>query len=48
MTTAIVEDVSRGDFRSAMAYAAVLLALAFVVNATLTSVQQRGTAWARS
>lgn len=48
MTTAIVEDVSRSDFRSAMAYAAVLLALAFVVNATLTSVQQRGTAWARS
>jgi tungstate transport system permease protein len=48
MTTAIVEDVRRGDFRSALAYAAVLLLLAFVVNATLTSVQQRGTTWARS
>jgi tungstate transport system permease protein len=48
MTTAIVENVRRGDFRPALAYAAVLLALAFVVNATLTSVQQRGAAWSRS
>lgn len=48
MTTAIVENVRRGDFRPALAYAALLLALAFVVNATLTSVQQRGSAWARS
>lgn len=48
MTTAIVENVRRGDFRPALAYAAVLLALAFVVNATLTSVQQRGSAWTSS
>jgi tungstate transport system permease protein len=48
MTTAIVENVRRGDFRPALAYAAVLLALAFLVNATLTSVQQRGAAWSRS
>jgi tungstate transport system permease protein len=48
MTTAIVENVRRGDLRPALAYAAVLLALAFVVNAALTSVQQRGSAWTRS
>ena len=33
LTTAIVEDVGRGDFRPALAYGAVLLALAFAVNA---------------
>ena len=48
MTTAIVEGVGRGDFAAAIAYAAVLLALAFVINALLTSVQQRGGSWARS
>jgi tungstate transport system permease protein len=48
MTTAIVEDVGRGEFRSASAYAAVLLVLAFAVNGLLTSVQQRGATWARS
>jgi tungstate transport system permease protein len=48
LTTAIVEDVGKGDFRPALAYGAVLLALAFAVNAVLTSVQQRGAAWARS
>lgn len=48
MTTAIVENVRRGQFRPALAYAAVLVALAFLVNATLTSVQQRGSAWSRS
>ncbi|MGH8969220.1 MAG: ABC transporter permease [Actinomycetes bacterium] len=47
MTTAIVENVRHGDFRPALAYAAVLIALAFVVNATLTSVAQRGTVWSR-
>lgn len=47
MTTAIVEGVRRGDFRSGLAYAGVLLALAFVVNATLASVQQRGASWSR-
>jgi tungstate transport system permease protein len=48
LTTAIVEDVGKGDFRPALACGAVLLALAFAVNAVLTSVQQRGAAWARS
>jgi len=48
MTTAIVEDVGRGEFASASAYAGVLLALAFAVNGLLTSVQQRGATWARS
>jgi tungstate transport system permease protein len=48
LTTAIVEDVGKGDFRPALAYGVVLLALAFAVNAVLTSVQQRGAVWARS
>lgn len=47
LTTAIVEDVGRGDFAAAIVYGAVLLGLALVVNALLTSVQQRGVAWAR-
>jgi tungstate transport system permease protein len=48
MTTSIVEDVGRGDFGDALIYAAVLLALAFAINALLTSVQQRAAAWAQS
>jgi tungstate transport system permease protein len=48
LTTGIVEDVGKGDFGPALAYGAVLLGLAFVINALLTSVQQRGAAWARS
>jgi tungstate transport system permease protein len=48
MTTAIVEGVGRGDFEAAIAYAAVLLALAFAINGLLTSVQQRGSSWAQS
>jgi tungstate transport system permease protein len=48
MTTAIVEGVGRGDFAAAIAYAAVLLTLAFAINGLLTSVQQRGGSWARS
>jgi tungstate transport system permease protein len=48
LTTAIVEDVGRGDFTPALIYGAALLALAFAVNAVLTSVQQRGAAWAQS
>jgi tungstate transport system permease protein len=47
MTTAIVEYVGRGEFGVAMFYGAVLLGLAFTVNALLVSVQQRGTTWAR-
>ena len=48
MTTSIVEDVGRGDFGTALIYAAVLLALAFAINALLTSVQQRAAAWAQA
>ena len=48
MTTSVVENVGRGDFGGALVYAAVLLALAFAINALLTSVQQRAAAWARS
>ena len=48
MTTSIVERVGRGDFNEALAYAGVLLALAFVINALLTSVQQRAASWAQS
>ena len=48
MTTSVVEDVGRGEFGEALIYAAVLLALAFAINALLTSVQQRAAAWAQS
>jgi tungstate transport system permease protein len=48
MTTSIVEQVGKGDFNEALVYAAILLALAFVINAILTSVQQRAAAWAQS
>lgn len=48
MTTAIVENVSRGEFSVAILYGAILLVLAFVVNGLLASVQQRGATWARS
>ena len=48
MTTAIVEYVGRGEFEVAIFYGAVLLALAFVVNGLLVSVQRRGRTWARS
>lgn len=47
MTTAIVENVGRGDLTAAGFYAAVLLVLAFAVNAVLSSVHQRGATWAR-
>ena len=48
MTTSIVERVGKGDFNEALVYAGILLALAFMVNAVLTSVQQRATSWAQS
>jgi tungstate transport system permease protein len=48
LTTAIVEDVGKGDFGPALGCAAVLVGLALLVNALLTSVQQRGAAWSRS
>lgn len=48
MTTAIVENVSRGEFGVAIVYGAILLTLAFVVNGLLASIQQRGALWARN
>ena len=48
MTTSIVENVGKGDFNDALVYAAILLALAFTINAVLTSVQQRAASWAQS
>lgn len=41
MTTAIVENVGRGDFGPALVYGAVLLGLAFAVNAVLASIHHR-------
>ena len=48
MTTSIVEQVRKGDFNDALVYAGILLALAFMINAVLTSVQQRAASWAQS
>src|SRR5215208_5824159 len=48
MTTSIVENVGKGDFNDALVYAAILIALAFAINAVLTSVQQRAASWAQS
>lgn len=48
MTTAIVENVGRGEFGPALFFGAVLVALAFVVNGLLVSVQHRGASWARN
>lgn len=42
LTTAIVLQVSRGDFGAAIALGAVLLALAFAINGVLTWAQLRG------
>lgn len=41
LTTAIVLETSRGEFAAAIALSLILLALAFLVNAALTSLQQR-------
>lgn len=48
MTTAIVENVGRGEFGVAIFYGAILLGLAFFVNGLLVSVQHRGLSWPRS
>ncbi|MGH3950627.1 MAG: ABC transporter permease [Pseudonocardiaceae bacterium] len=48
MTTAIVENVGRGQFGVAIFYGVVLLGLAFLINGLLASVQHRGASWARS
>jgi tungstate transport system permease protein len=42
LTTAIVLEVSRGDFEQALVLAGVLLTLAFLINGVLTWVQFRG------
>lgn len=42
LTTAIVLDVGRGEFGSAVKLAGILLALAFLVNGVLTWTQLRG------
>jgi tungstate transport system permease protein len=41
LTTAIVTETSRGEVERALALGLVLLALSFIVNLTLTVVQQR-------
>jgi tungstate transport system permease protein len=41
LTTAVLLDVQRGDFDSAIALSIVLLVLVFLVNLVLTDVQQR-------
>lgn len=42
MTTAILGEVSRGDFALAMAFSVILMILVLLVNYVLTTVQQRG------
>jgi tungstate transport system permease protein len=41
LTTAVVLEVSRGEFAPAIALSLVLLALIFAVNLILTTVQQQ-------
>lgn len=41
LTTAVVLDVQRGEFDSAIALSIILLSLVFLVNLVLTGVQQR-------
>ena len=41
LTTAVVLDVQRGNFESAIALSIILLVLIFIVNLVLTGVQQR-------
>lgn len=44
LTTAIVLETSKGQFESAIALSVFLLAITFLVNWALTSIQQRGRA----
>ena len=41
MTTAIMAEVSRGDFALAIAFSVILMVLVFLVNYILTTIQQR-------
>jgi tungstate transport system permease protein len=42
MTTAIMGEVSKGDFALAIAFSVILMALVYLVNYILTMIQQRG------
>jgi tungstate transport system permease protein len=42
LTTAIVDYTGRGDFARAMAFSVLLMALVYIVNFVLTTIQQRG------
>ena len=42
MTTAIVAEVSLGDFALAIAFSVILMIMVFLVNLILTLIQQRG------
>jgi tungstate transport system permease protein len=44
LTTAVVAEVSKGDFAYAIALSVILLALVYVVNVVLTAIQQRSKA----
>jgi tungstate transport system permease protein len=44
MTTAIVGEVSKGDFALAMAFSIILMVLVYLVNYILTTIQQRSKA----
>ncbi|MGB6895072.1 MAG: tungstate transporter permease, partial [Dehalococcoidia bacterium] len=41
LTTAVVLETSRGEFAPAIALSVILLALIFLVNVILTTVQQQ-------
>lgn len=47
MTTAILFNVRRGEFGLAMAWAMILIGIALVVNAALTTLQQTGIGYER-
>jgi len=42
LTTAIVLETSKGEFRAALALSALLLVLTYLINLALTWIQQRG------
>lgn len=47
MTTAILFNVRRGEFGLAMAWAMILIGIAIVANAALTTLQQTGSSYER-
>jgi tungstate transport system permease protein len=42
LTTAIVLETSKGEFRQALALSTLLLVLTYLINLALTWIQQRG------